>query len=68
MALRARATPRDAIIITCGDASFFRKPRYTSLSMMIPARPVSMNAATSVQRRTDHARVPSRGASYIGKK
>ena len=68
IALRTRATPKEAIIITRGDASFLRKPRYTSLSIMIPARPVSTNAATSVQRRTDHASVPSRGASYIGKK
>ena len=68
IALRARATPKEAIIITCGDASFLRKPRYTSLSIMIPAAPVSTKAAASVHRRTDQARVPSRGASYIGKK
>ena len=67
-ALNANATPNEAIIITCGEAFFFRKSLYTNLSIINPAKPVMKKAATKVYIRADQTKTPSAGAIVVGKK
>ena len=68
IALRINATPKEAIIITWGEAFFFRKSLYTNLSIINPTNPVTIKAATKVYAKTDQTKTPSGGETVNGKK